>query len=132
RVHAASAGGAEALLISRHRGRCDGALHAQHDEPKEMYALAPEQRDTLREEFPDRLTPGGLRERCLEKHPEWSKRAKSGASSPRLSVRNAAPSPKRLPPRTSDDEAETALSAADRLVRPSRLRRARVSAREVP
>jgi hypothetical protein len=58
-------------------------------------ALAPEQRDMLKAEFPKALTPEWLQKSCRERHPDWAKTRKSGASGPPGSVRTRRPKPKK-------------------------------------
>jgi hypothetical protein len=83
-------------------------------------ALAPEQRDTLRAEFPDRLTPENLQKGCREKHPEWAKTGKSVVSGSSGSGQKRRGRPKKAAVEQRDDEAEAEpepqvkLTAADK------------------
>jgi hypothetical protein len=69
-------------------------------------SLTQEQRDTLRAEFPDRLTPHGLQCMCKQTHPEWSKNRKSGVCISNTNLRTRRPKPKTAAPKQSDGEAQ--------------------------
>jgi hypothetical protein len=77
-------------------------------------ALAPEQRETLRAEFPKRLEPETLQGGCREKHPNWATTRKSKAFESFESVRKRRPKPKTPAVEQTEDEPEVTLRAADR------------------